>query len=47
LADGKGEQFAVALAGPAHLWRCSCLMADELAFQTPRKALVRQDAHGR
>ena len=43
----KREQFAVALAGPAHLWRCPRLVTDELAFQAPRKALVKQDAHGR
>jgi hypothetical protein len=46
-ADGKSEQFAVALSGPPHLRSGSRIVSDELALQSPRKALVKQDAHWR
>jgi len=43
----RDDQLAILLARPPHLWSGLHLMSDELPFQAPRKALVKQDAHGR
>src|SRR5262249_36919476 len=41
------QELAVSLAGPSHLGRGLRLVAGQLAFEPPREALVKQDAHGR
>jgi hypothetical protein len=47
VADREGKKFAVALGGPPHLGGGSHVVSDEIAFQAPGQALVKQDAHGR